>query len=136
MDVVADMFATIKNGIQRKRDYVDVPHSKLKENIIRLLQQEGYISQYEILDGEGYKQGNQKTLRIHIKYLDNRKSKSAIESLERISRPGRRTYSPLKKIPHVRKGLGLAIISCDAGIISDTEARKLKKGGEILGYVY
>lgn len=136
MDVIADMFARIKNGIQRKKDYVDVPNSKLKENIVRLLQREGYIQSYEILEEGIYNRGNQKTLRIHIKYLDNRKLHPAVEKLEKISKPGKRVYSPLKKMQHVRRGLGMAIISCDAGIISDAEARKLKKGGEILAYVY
>ncbi len=136
MDVIADMFARMKNAIQRKRDFVDVPHSKLKQNILELLKQEGYIQGYEILEDEAHKKGNQPTIRIHLKYLDNRKTKSAIENIERVSKPGRRMYKPIKKIPHVRRGLGLAIVSCDAGIVSDAEARKLRKGGEIIAYVY
>ncbi len=136
MDVIADMFARIKNGIQRKRDFVDVPHSKLKQNILELLKQEGYIQGYEILEDDAHKKGNQPTIRIHLKYLDSRKTRSAIENIERVSTPGRRIYRPIKKMPHVRRGLGLAIISCDSGILSDAQARKLKKGGEIIGYVY
>ncbi len=136
MDVIADMFARIKNGLQRKTDFVDVPHSKLKENIIKLLKEEGYIQNYEILEDETHKKGNQPTLRIYLKYLDNRKTRPAIENIERLSRPGRRVYKPLKKMFHIRRGLGLAVISCDGGVISDAQARNLKKGGEIIAYVY
>ncbi len=136
MDAIADMFARIRNGIQRKKDFVDVPHSKLKQNILELLKQEGYIQNYEILEDEAHKKGNQPTIRIHLKYLDNRKTRPAIERLERVSTPGRRVYSPVKKMPHVRRGLGVAIVSCDGGILSDAQARKLRKGGEIIGYVY
>jgi len=136
MDAIADMFARIKNAIQRKRDFVDVPYSKLKQNILELLKQEGYIQGYEILEDEAHKRGNQPTIRVNLKYLDNRKTRSVIEHIEKVSTPGRRIYTPLEKMPHVRRGLGLAIVSCDAGILSDAQARKLKKGGEIIGYVY
>ncbi|AEF18683.1 MULTISPECIES: 30S ribosomal protein S8 [unclassified Hydrogenobaculum] len=136
MDVIADMFARIRNGIQRKRDFVDVPHSKLKQRILELLKQEGYIQNYEILEDDVHKKGNQPTIRIYLKYLDQRKTRPAIEKIEKVSTPGRRVYTPIKKMPHVRRGLGLAIVSCDSGIISDAQARKLKKGGEIIGYVY
>lgn len=136
MDVISDMFSRIKTAILRKKDYVDIPHSKLKERILSLLQEEGYINSYEILEIENFKKGNQPTIRVHLKYLDNKKRKNAIESLVRVSKPGRKIYKGVRKIPHIQRGLGIAILSTDSGIISDKKARELGKGGEIIGYVY
>ncbi len=136
MDPIADMFSAIKNAIMRKKDYVDVPSSKTKERILDLLKREGFIKDWERLDSEEYRKGTQYKLRIHLKYLDPKKERSAITNLVKISTPGRRVYAPVKRIPYVRRGLGIAILSTDAGIITDHEARSMRKGGEIIGIVW
>ncbi len=133
MDPIADMFSAIKNAIQRRRDYVDVPSSRVKERILEILKKEGYIKDWERI--EETKKGTQYTLRIHLKYLDPKKSRSAIRELRRVSKLGRRVYVPVRDVPYVQKGLGIAILSTDAGIITDHEARRLKKGGEVIAFV-
>lgn len=134
MDPLADMFSAIKNAILRRMDYVDVPSSKLKEAVLELLKKEGYIKDWERL--EDVRKGTQYTLRIHLKYLDPKKEKSAISEIKKVSKPGRRIYVPKHRIPYVQRGLGIAILSTDAGVITDHEARKLGKGGELLAYVW
>ncbi len=133
MDPIADMFSAIKNAIQRRRDYVDVPSSRVKERILEILKKEGYIKDWERI--EETKKGTQYTLRIHLKYLDPKKSRSAIRELRRVSKLGRRVYVPVRDVPYVQKGLGIAILSTDAGIITDHEAKRLKKGGEVIAFV-
>jgi len=134
MDPIADMFSAIKNAILRKKDYVDVPSSKLKEAILELLKREGYIRDWERLEED--RKGTQYKLRIHLRYLDPKKQKNAISELKKVSKPGRRIYTPKHRVPHVQKGLGIAILSTDAGVITDHEARRLGKGGEIIAYVW
>jgi len=136
MDPIADMFSAIKNAIMRKKDYVDVPSSKLKERILDLLKKEGFIKDWERLESEEHRKGTQYTLRIHLKYLDPKKERSAITNLVKISTPGRRVYAPVKKVPYVKRGLGIAILSTDAGIVTDHEARRMKKGGEVIALVW
>ncbi|NPA42385.1 MAG: 30S ribosomal protein S8 [Aquificae bacterium] len=136
MDPIADMFSAIKNAIMRRKDYVDVPSSKMKERILDLLKREGFIKDWEKLEDEEHRKGTQYTLRIHLKYLDPKKERNAITNLVKISTPGKRVYAPVKKVPYVKRGLGIAIVSTDAGIVTDHEARKLKKGGEIIGIVW
>ena len=136
MDPIADMFSAIKNAIMRKKEYVDVPSSKVKEKILDLLKREGFIKDWERLDDEEHRKGTQYTLRIYLKYLDPKKERSAITNMVKISKPGKRVYAPAKKIPYVKRGLGIAIVSTDAGIVTDHEARRLRKGGEIIGIVW
>ena len=134
MDPIADMFSAIKNAIMRKKDYVDVPSSKIKERILEVLKREGFIKDWEKI--EENRKGTQYTLRIHLKYLDPKKERNVITNLVKISRPGKRVYAPAKYIPYVKRGLGTAILSTDAGIVTDHEARKMRKGGEIIGIVW
>lgn len=134
MDPVADMFSAIKNAIRRKMDYVDIPSSKLKESILELLRKEGYIKGWERLE-EG-KKGTQYMLRVYLKYLDPKKERNAISEIQKVSKPGRRIYTPKHRIPYIQRGFGTAILSTDSGLITDHEARKLGKGGEILAYVW
>lgn len=136
MDPVADMFSAIKNAIMRKKEYVDVPSSRLKERILDVLKKEGFIKDWERLDSPRYRKGTQYTLRIHLKYLDPKKERSAITNLVKISTPGRRVYAPAKRVPYVRRGLGIAIVSTDGGVVTDHEARKMGKGGEIIALVW
>ncbi len=134
MDPVADMFSAIKNAIMRKKDYVDVPSSRMKERILEVLKREGFIKDWERLEDQ--KKGTQYTLRIHLKYLDPKKERSAITNIVKISTPGRRVYAPVKKVPYVKRGLGIALVSTDSGIVTDHEARSLRKGGEIIALVW
>jgi len=136
MDPVADMFSAIKNAIMRKKDYVDVPSSKTKERILEVLKREGFIKDWERLTDDMHRKGTQYTLRIHLKYLDPKRERSAITNIVKISTPGRRVYAPLKKVPYVKRGLGIALLSTDAGIVTDHEARSLRKGGEIIAVVW
>ncbi len=136
MDPVADMFSAMKNAIMRRKDYVDVPSSKLKERILDVLKKEGFIKDWEKLQDKEYVKGTQYTLRIHLKYLDPKKEKSAITGLVKVSKPGKRVYSPVRTVPYVKRGLGVAILSTDKGIITDHEARKMKKGGEVIAFVW
>jgi len=128
------MFSAIKNAIMRKKDFVDVPSSKVKERILDVLKREGFIKDWERI--EENKKGTQYTLRIYLRYLDPKKERSAITNLIKVSTPGRRVYAPVKEVPYVRRGLGIALVSTDAGIITDHEARRMKKGGEIIGIVW
>lgn len=134
MDPIANMFSAIKNAIQRRMDYVDIPSSKQKEAMLELLKREGYIKDWERLEDQ--KKGTQYTLRIHLKYLDPKKERNVISDLQKVSRPGRRVYTPKHRIPYVERGFGITILSTDAGLITDHEARKLGKGGEIIAYVW
>jgi small subunit ribosomal protein S8 len=136
MDPVADMFSAIKNAIMRKKDYVEVPSSKLKERILEVLKREGFIKDWERLTDDQHRKGTQYTLRIYLKYLDPKKRRSAITNVVKISKPGRRVYAPAKKIPYVKNGLGIAIVSTDAGVVTDHEARRMRKGGEIIALVW
>jgi len=136
MDPIADMFSAIRNAIMRRKDYVDVPSSKLKEAILEVLKREGYILNWERLEDEEHKKGSQYTLRIYLKYTDPKKKNNVIKEIVKVSKPGRRVYVPKHAIPYVKKGLGIAILSTDAGVITDHEARKLGKGGEIIAYVW
>ncbi len=134
MDPIADMFSAIKNAIMRKKDYVDVPSSRMKERILEVLKREGFIKDWERL--EEHKKGTQYVLRIHLKYLDPKKERNAITNLVKISKPGKRVYAPARDIPYVKRGLGIALVSTDAGIVTDHEARKMRKGGEVLALVW
>ncbi len=134
MDPVADMFSAMKNAILRRMDYVDVPSSKLKEAILEVLKREGYIKGWERLEDQ--RKGTQYKLRIYLKYIGPKKEKSVISEIVKVSKPGRRIYVPKHKIPYVKRGLGIAILSTDAGVITDHEARKLGKGGELIAYVW
>ncbi|WP_456401714.1 30S ribosomal protein S8 [Persephonella sp.] len=133
-DPIADMLARIKNAQAARKSEVYIPHSKMKEKIAEILKREGYIEDYTI--SEENRKGTQGTLIIKIKYLDNRNTKPAISGLRRVSKPGLRKYVDVKSIPYVRKGLGIAIISTNKGILTDAEARKEKVGGEVLCYVW
>ncbi len=136
MDPVADMFSAIKNAIMRKKDYVDVPSSRTKERILDVLKREGFIKNWERLEDEKHRKGTQYTLRIHLKYLDPKRERSAITNIVKISTPGKRVYAPVKRVPYVKRGLGIALVSTDAGIVTDHEARSMKKGGEIIAIVW
>lgn len=125
-DPIADMLTRIRNANQARLQQVDMPCSKLKTQIARILHTEGYIASYRVLEEEG----PQGTLRIKLKYGPN--NERVIRSLERVSKPGRRIYVSRRTLPRVQSGLGVAIVSTSRGVMSDQDARKLGVGGEVI----
>jgi len=134
VDPIADMLARINNAIKARKSEVYIPNSKIKEKIAEILKREGYIEDFTI--SEENKRGNQGTLIIKLKYLGPRNTKPVIQGLRRVSKPGLRKYTDVKNIPYVRKGLGIAILSTNKGILTDSEARKERVGGEVLCYIW
>ncbi len=129
MDPLADMLTRLRNANKAKFEKVDIPSSRLKVNIAKILREEGYIKDYKVIDDK--KQG---TLRIFLKY-DGKKN-AIITGLRRVSKPGLRSYSKAKGIVSVKSGTGLAILTTSRGVIADKEARKLNVGGEVLCFVW
>jgi len=128
-DPIADMLTRIRNGIQAHHERVELPASKLKLEIAKILKSEGFISNYKIVEGK-----YQGTLRVYLKYSDD--GEPVIHGIERISRPGRRIYRNKSEIPRVLGGLGLSIVSTSRGILSGAEAVKTGVGGEVLCQVW
>ncbi len=128
-DPIADMLTRIRNGIQSRHDRVELPSSKLKVEVARILKSEGFISNYKVVD-----QTPQPLLRVYLKYSDS--GEPVIHGIERISRPGRRVYRGKEDIPQVLGGLGLAIISTSRGVLSGAEAARTGVGGEVLCQVW
>ena len=129
-DPIADMLTRIRNANTAKHDTVDVPASKIKTEIARILLDEGYIKAYEIVED-----GVVKTIKITLKYGAD-KNEKVITGLKRISKPGLRVYASSENVPKVFGGLGTAIISTNQGVITDKAARKLGIGGEVLCYIW
>jgi small subunit ribosomal protein S8 len=127
-DPIADMLTRIRNAIRIKAEKIDIPLSKMKLEVAKILKEEGFIRAYKILKDK--KQG---ILRVIPKYLDN---ESVISGLKRISKPGRRVYIGSNGIPRVMGGLGIAIITTSKGILSDKVCRRDGVGGEIICYVW
>jgi small subunit ribosomal protein S8 len=132
MDPISDMFSAIKNAQAVKKDTVDVPFSKIKFEILKILEKEKFIEKVEKIKKK-IQRGKKKPkpfLRIKLKYDENKIG--AISDIKRISKPGQRIYLPYKKIKKVKGGYGISIISTSKGIMTDKEARKQKIGGEII----
>lgn len=129
-DPIADMLTRIRNANTAKLDTVDVPASKIKTEIARILLDEGYIKAYEIVED-----GVVKTIKITLKYGAD-KNQKVISGLKRISKPGLRVYAGVENMPKVLGGLGIAIISTNKGIVTDKEARAMNVGGEVLAFVW
>ncbi len=133
-DPSADMLTRVRNSVLTGQSLVAMPSSKIKVEIARILKEEGYIESYEVVDGEI---ATKKTLRLRLKYVGERRHRrSVITGLERISRPGRRIYTPKTEIPGVLSGLGIAILSTPKGVMTGQRARQLGVGGEILCKVW
>jgi small subunit ribosomal protein S8 len=128
-DSIADLLTRIRNANQANHEKVDVPFSRLKQEIVRLIKDEGFIKNYRFI--EDRRQG---TLRIFMKYGPNRER--VIKDLRRISSPGCRVYTPVDRIPRVLGGLGVAILSTSQGIMTDRQARRAGIGGEVLCYIW
>ena len=129
-DPVADMLTRIRNGIQSHHDRVEMPASKLKVEVAKILKSEGFISNYKLVD-ENKTQG---VLRVYLKYSED--GEPVIHGIERISRPGRRVYRNKQEIPRVLGGLGLAIVSTSKGVLAGHDAVKNGVGGEVLCQVW
>lgn len=127
-DPIADMLTRIRNAAVRKHEKVSVPSSNLKLEILRVLKEEGYISDYEKI--EDNKQG---MISITLKYVDKQ---SVIKGLKKISKPGLKVYAKRNELPKVLNGLGVAIISTSGGVMSDRAARQKNLGGEVLAFVW
>ena len=128
-DSIADMLTRIRNANTARHDRVDVPASRLKEEIARILQEEGYIRSYRYI--EDRKQG---ILRISLKYSDDKQR--VISGIKRISKPGRRVYVGKAELPRVLNGLGIAIISTFRGVMTASNCRRAGVGGEVICYVW
>lgn len=129
-DPIADMLTRIRNANTAKHDTVSIPASKMKIAIADILLNEGYVTKYDIVDD-----GDFKAINIVLKYGSD-KNQKVISGLKRISKPGLRVYASKSDLPRVLGGLGTAIISTNAGVITDKEARKLNVGGEVLAFIW
>lgn len=127
-DPIADMLTRIRNALQARHEVVEIPASKEKEQIARILKSEGFITDYKI-EGDV-----KKALTVTLKYGAN--NEKVISGIKRISKPGLRVYAKVDAIPRVLNGLGIAIISTSHGLMTDKEARAKHAGGEVIAYVW
>ena len=128
-DPISDMLTRIRNGALARHDRVEMPHSKLKEQVEHVLKTEGFVDDVRVSEGEG-----PRTLTIVLRY--GRDKSSAIDGVRRVSAPGRRVYVRHDHIPRVRSGLGLSILSTSHGVMTDKDARRQGVGGELLCEVW
>ncbi len=128
-DPIADLLTRIRNANSAKHETVEIPASNMKKAIVEILNEEGYIKNYQIIDD-----GKQGIIRVTLKYGQNHEK--AITGLKRVSKPGLRIYAGAEELPRVLKGLGIAIISTSKGIMTDKKARKENIGGEVLAFVW
>lgn len=127
-DPIADMLSRVRNAQHARHRRVDVPVSKLKTEIARILKNHHFIYDYKVLDD-----GRHGVLRLYLKYFDDR---PVIRHIERVSRPGRRRYAGAKELRPIRAGMGIAILSTSQGMMSDKDARAANVGGELMAYVW
>lgn len=128
-DPIADLLTRVRNANQMRDKEVEVPASKLKEEIARILKEEGFINDYKIK-----KQDVQNMIVLSLKYTEKRER--VITGLKRISKPGLRVYVKADEVPKVLNGLGIAILSTSKGLMTDKNARKENLGGEVLAYIW
>ena len=128
-DPIADLLTRIRNANSAKHETVEIPASNMKKAIVEILDEEGYIKNYQIIDD-----GKQGIIRVTLKYGKN--NEKVLTGLKRVSKPGLRIYAGAEELPRVLKGLGIAILSTSKGIMTDKEARKANVGGEVLAYVW
>lgn len=129
-DPIADMLTVIRNGSTADKETVNVPFSRVKEEILKILQEHGFIKAYRVIPQEN----NKKSLRVYLSY--DKDGEPIINNLKRISRPGLRVYKKADDIPRVRGGKGIAVISASQGLLDDVEAREKNVGGEVICYVW
>jgi small subunit ribosomal protein S8 len=133
-DPIADMLTRIRNAVSAGQVMTAMPSSKMKVAIAQILKEEGFISDYEVVDG---KHPGFKVLRLRLKYMGERRNRRpVIAGLERVSRPGRRVYTGKRDIPWVLSGIGVAILSTPKGVMTGRQARKMGLGGEVVCKVW
>lgn len=128
-DPIADFLTRIRNASRAEHEKVDIPSSRLKLRMAEILKDEGFIKNFRVI--EDNKQG---TLRVYLKYGAG--SEKIISGIVRVSRPGRRVYVTKEKIPTILGGMGIAILSTSAGVMTDRQVKKQHLGGEVLAYVW
>jgi small subunit ribosomal protein S8 len=128
-DPIADMFTRIRNGSKAKFEKVDIPSSKMKQEIAKILREEGFIKNFKVVADDQ----QHEVIRVFLKYDANRKE---VIHLRRVSKPGRRVYVGKGSIPSVMSGLGFSILSTSKGILTDKSAQKAGLGGEVICYVW
>ncbi|RKY30737.1 MAG: 30S ribosomal protein S8 [Candidatus Omnitrophota bacterium] len=128
-DPISDMLTRIRNGNLVYKEYVDVPYSKMKEEILKVLKEEKYIKDYECVTED-----KRKLLRVYLLYLPGKRR--VINEIKRISTPGRRIYVDKKNIPVVKEGYGIAVLTTSKGIMSNKKAKEIGIGGEVLFYIW
>lgn len=128
-DPIADMLTVIRNANRVKKEKVDIPSSKLKLEIIKILKNEGYIKNFKLIE-----EGKKSYIRIYLKYTPN--GESVIHDLKRVSRPSLRVYKKKNQIPRVYNGYGTSIISTSKGVLTDKKARESNVGGEVICYIW
>lgn len=128
-DPVADMLTRIRNASTAHHEFVDIPASKLKQNVAVILKQQGFVKDFENVKDSRYP-----TLRLHLRYSANRAP--VITGIRRVSKPGQRIYAKASKMPRVLGGLGVAIVSTPQGLMTERQARRSNVGGEVLCYVW
>ncbi len=128
-DPIADMLTRLRNGVTARHDFVNMPHSFLKEHIALVLKAEGYVDDSRVEEREG-----RKVLTVVLRYGHNKQA--AIDGISRLSSPGRRLYVRHDRIPRIRSGMGISILSTSRGVMTDRDARKQRVGGELLCAVW
>lgn len=129
MDTIANFLTSIRNASAKRKEHTDVPYSKLKREIARVLKEEGYISGYKVMEEKRLP-----FLRVQLKYTEAHKP--LISGIKRVSKPGLRIYHPAKQPIHLRTGIGIAVISTPKGVMTNRRARAANVGGEVLCYVW
>jgi|APSaa5957512622_1039677.scaffolds.fasta_scaffold93146_1 small subunit ribosomal protein S8 len=129
-DPIADMLTRIRNGGKAGFGKVDIPGSKIKLELVRVLKEQGYIKDFKYLDEDN----NRRTIRVYLKYVSE--GKPTIFGIQRVSKPSRKVYSKAKQIKPVLNGLGISVISTSKGVMADKQAREANVGGEILFNVW
>ena len=129
-DPISDFLTRIRNAYRANHKVVEIPASKMKKELTRVLFEKGYILSYKVVEGKPVG-----TIKIALKYHPETKA-AAIKSIVRVSTPGLRKYADVKNMPRVLNGLGIAVLSTSKGVITDKEAKELNVGGEVICYVY
>ena len=128
-DPIADMLTRIRNANMAEKQSVEMPHSKMKSEVARLLKQEGFIRDFSVENNEG-----KVSLQLSLKYTQEREP--VIQGLRRVSKPSCRKYANAEEVPRVLGGIGVALLSTSSGVITDSEAREKNIGGEVLCYIW
>jgi small subunit ribosomal protein S8 len=134
MDTIANMLTTIRNASLKGKEKAEFPYSELKSNVLKVLKEEGFISNYKILKDELDKNGKKQVLRVMLRYTDS--GKPVINGIKRVSKPGTRIYRSYREMPRIRAAFGVNILSTSKGIMSDKVAKKEKIGGEVICQVW